>query len=193
MPKLERDAWFDAVLGLDAVGGVLEDGPELPRGCVPYLPSPVDALIRCVDAAAIRASDVVVDVGAGLGRAAAFLRLSSGASVVGVEIQRALLREARGMVQRVGLSRVTFLEGDGVAAIGEVGEARAGTVFFLYCPFSGERLERLLDGIEGAAREGAATSREIRVCALDVVLPARRWLAQVSPVASDLGVWRCVL
>lgn len=40
VPKAERDAWLDFVLGLEHLP---DDGPELPRGCTPYLPCPVDA------------------------------------------------------------------------------------------------------------------------------------------------------
>src|SRR5690606_25618663 len=42
----ERDGWVDAVFGLDALP---DDGPELPRGCVPYLPSPVHTLLTMID------------------------------------------------------------------------------------------------------------------------------------------------
>src|SRR4051794_20890268 len=68
----DRDAWVDVVLGLDVCP---DDGPELPRGCVPYLPCPVDALLRLVDEALIRPSDVLVDVGSGVGRAAVLVHL----------------------------------------------------------------------------------------------------------------------
>jgi hypothetical protein len=72
VPPTERDAWLDQVLGLDVVP---DDGPELPRGCVPYMPCPVDALLRMVEHAGVQASDVFVDVGAGVGRAAALVHL----------------------------------------------------------------------------------------------------------------------
>src|SRR5271170_1554327 len=42
IPPDVRDAWLDRVLGL---GAPPDDGPELPRGCVPYLSCGVDALI----------------------------------------------------------------------------------------------------------------------------------------------------
>ncbi|HYQ18007.1 MAG TPA: hypothetical protein VEQ58_19675, partial [Polyangiaceae bacterium] len=37
------DAWLDFVLELEPA---LEDGPELPRGCVPYLPCATRALLQ---------------------------------------------------------------------------------------------------------------------------------------------------
>jgi len=181
IPPGERDGWLDQLLGL---GDAPDDGPDLPRGCVPYLPSPVDALLRVVDLAAIEASDVVVDVGAGMGRAAAFLHLATGASVVALEIQRALVRAARALTTRLALERITIVEGD-VAALGR--DLGGGTVFFLYCPFSGERLDRLVDALAPVAR-----TRELRVCALDLPLPSRPWLAPMASGPGDLTVHRTV-
>ena len=68
VPPATRDGWLDVVLGL---GDLPNDGRELPRGCVPYVPSAVDALLRIVEQAPVRASDIFVDIGSGLGRAAA--------------------------------------------------------------------------------------------------------------------------
>ena len=96
VPPAERDAWLDRLLGID---GLPDDDPALPRGCVPYLPCAVDAVLRVVDLAALTAADVVVDVGAGVGRAAALLHLLTGAAIVGIELQPAL---AQGVQFEVG-------------------------------------------------------------------------------------------
>jgi hypothetical protein len=61
---IARDAWVDVALGL---GEPPQDGPDLPRGCVPYLPCGIDALLRLVAHAPVRPSDVFVDIGAGVG------------------------------------------------------------------------------------------------------------------------------
>lgn len=87
VPPAIRDGWLDVVFGL---GDLPNDGPELPRGCVPYLPSSVDALLRVVEQAPVRGSDIFVDVGSGLGRAAALVHLLTGAAVIGLEISRTL-------------------------------------------------------------------------------------------------------
>src|SRR5262249_53621813 len=99
-----RDAWVDRVLGI----GEMADDERLPAGCVPYLPSPVDALLRVVEE--VREGDVIVDVGAGAGRAAIFLHLATGAPVIGLEIQPALVRAARELAARLGAHDVTFVE-----------------------------------------------------------------------------------
>ncbi len=179
---LERDAWVDLVLGLDALP---DDGPELPRGCVPYLPCPVDALLRVVEHAPVRAEDVFVDVGSGAGRATALVHLLTGASAVGLEVQPALVEAARALATRLGLSRVSVLGGDAVDLAPRMTE---GSVFFLYCPFSGARLEQLLAGLEPLARP-----RELKVCAVDLPLPPCAWLSLQPPSSDDLVIHRSTL
>jgi hypothetical protein len=178
VPSPDRDAWCDRVLGLD---GIPDDGPELPRGGVPYLPCPVDALLRVVEHAAVAASDVFVDVGAGIGRATALVHLLTGARTIGLEIQPGLVLAARELAARMDLSRCTVVEGDAP----ELGDAIAtGTVFLLYCPFGGARLGRMLDALETIARR-----RTIRVACVDLPLPACPWLTPTSR-ADDLTVYR---
>jgi SAM-dependent methyltransferase len=179
VPAGERDAWVDLVLGLGEVPG---DGPTLPTGGVPYLPCPVDVLLRVVDEAPVGATDVFVDVGAGPGRAIALVHLLTGAGAVGVEIQPALVRAAESVTTRLGLSRVRCLEGDAATVAGFM---VVGTVFFLYCPFSGARLEKVLDGLEAVAR-----TRPLRVCCVHLPLPARPWLARDPGPGGALDIHR---
>ena len=182
VPPLERDAWLDLALGIE---GVPDDGPELPRGCVPYLPCPVDALVRAVDLAGVQATDVFVDVGSGVGRAAIVAHLLTGAAAIGLEIQRALVLESRELTRRLGVSRFNAVEGDAVSLTGYV---MIGSVFFLYCPFSGARLEKVLTDLEVLAR-----TRTIHICCVDLELPSRPWLTLVSPRSHDLAVYRSTL
>lgn len=179
VPPNDRDAWLDVVLGLVEVP---DDGPELPRGCVPYLPCPVDAVLRAVDLTSMGAHDLFVDVGAGVGRAAALAGLLSGAASVGLEIQPALVREARSLGGRLPHLHFTPIEGDAVRLSAP---ASNGTVFFLYCPFGGERLVALLGALEHVAR-----MRPIHVCCVDLPLPPCPWLSLVAPAAGDLAVYR---
>lgn len=173
VPPIERDAWLDVVLGLDELP---DDGPELPKGCVPYLPCPVDDLLQVVDHAPVRASDVFVDVGSGVGRAAAFVHLLTGASAIGLEVQPRLVRAARDLAARLKISRVLSIEGDAAELSGRVA---TGTIFFLYCPFGAERLATWLTAVEPIAR-----ARAIRVCCVDLPLPPRDWLTlEASPRA----------
>jgi SAM-dependent methyltransferase len=181
VPREARDGWVDLALGL---GAPPEDGPELPRGCVPYLPCAVDALLRLVEHAPVRAADVFIDIGSGLGRAAVLVHLLTGARAVGLEVQPALVAGSRELTGRLRLSGVSFVEGDAATLAGALAE---GSVFLLYCPFSGDRLARVLSDLEPVAR-----TRAIRVCCVDLRLPPRRWLALASPPWLDLAIHRSV-
>lgn len=178
VPLDARDAWLDRVLGL---GAPPDDGPELPRGCVPYLPCRVDALIEVVDRAEIGPADVFVDLGSGVGRAMALVHLLSGAAAIGVEIQAELVHAARD-VARVVSPRIANVHGDAVELTGRM---MIGSVFFLYCPFGGERLERVLAHLEAIAQ-----TRPIRVCCVDLPLPSRAWLAAGPAAPGGVTVHR---
>ena len=180
VPVTSRDAWLDAVFELD---GIPDDGPELPRGCVPYVPCSVDVLLRMVQHARIEPTDVVVDVGAGPGRAAAAVHLMTGASVIALEIQPALVTASRELAARLNVERLSAIEGDAAELTGRI---QIGSVFFLYCPFSGARLERVLTDLEAIAR-----TRAIRVCCVDLPLPPVPWL-ELAAEAEDLAIYRSV-
>ena len=132
MPSTSRDAWLDLALGIDAS---CDDGPELPRGC---------GLIALFGRRAAR--DRRRDTGAHLGRvrrrgvgrrrALALVYLLTGAAVVGIEIQPHLVRSAREIGTRLVAARIANIEGDAATLTGYI---MVGSVFFLYCPFSGER------------------------------------------------------
>jgi hypothetical protein len=178
VPPLQRDAWLDLVLGIE---GVPDDGEQLPRGCVPYVPCSVDVLLRMIDAADVGESDVFVDVGSGLGRALLLTHLLTRARALGVEVQPHLVRGARALAAELNLPRCSVHEGDASALL----EALAGgSVFFLYCPFSGARLAALLDALEAVAAR-----REIRICAVDLPLPPRCWLTRLALPWDDLAVY----
>jgi SAM-dependent methyltransferase len=184
VPAIARDAWVDRVLGLE---GLPEDGPELPNGCVPYLPCSVDALIQVVDHVPVRTSDVFVDVGSGVGRAGALVHLLTGASVIGIEIQSQLVRSGRDLASRLSGSGISYLEGDATHVAKHI---TIGTVFFLYCPFSGDRLGRLLADLESIAQ-----TRQIRICSVDLPLPPYPWLALEHRLsnAQDVAIYRSTL
>jgi SAM-dependent methyltransferase len=179
IPTRERDAWVDCALGLDAIP---PDGPELPRGCTPYLPCPVDALLRVVEHAPVATSDVFVDIGAGLGRATALVHLLTGAVAIGVEIQPDLVRTGRRLAARLRTSRISCIEGDASNLAPFITD---GTIFFLYCPFSGDRLAKLLGDLERIARK-----RVIRICCVDLPLPVCAWLAPGESLGGDLTIHR---
>lgn len=184
VPATERDAWFDRLLGLRDLP---DDEPSLPRGSVPYLPCPIDLVREAMVRASVLGSDVVLDVGSGVGRAAIGAHLLTGARVSGLELQPALVESAREIAARLSLPRVSFVAGD-AARDTWVGEARAlleqANVFFLYCPFGQA-------GVQGFLRalEPIATTRAVRVACVDMAALDCAWL-EPTHVGPSLRVLR---
>ena len=181
VPERERDVWVDRAFGLPDTPP--EDGPDLPRGCVPYVPCAVSTLLRMHELAGVGSDDVFVDIGSGVGRATVLTHLLTGASAIGIEIQPELVRHARELAARLGTERVCVVEGDAATLTGHI---TSGSVFFLYCPFGGARLERVIDQLEALA-----ATRTIRVCTVDMPPLERPWLMPVS-LEPDLAVYRSI-
>jgi len=179
IPPQARDQWLDLLCDLEEVP---VDDAELPRGCVPYLPCAVATVLDAVQRAAVTSDDVFVDVGSGAGRAALLVHLATGASCVGLEIQPALVELAQERADRFRLTNVQFVVGDAADATRVM---TPGTVFFLYCPFGGERLQRFLEGLQGVAR-----SRPIRLCCVDMPPLEQRWLTRLPSTSPNLHVYR---
>lgn len=167
------------------LGDIPDDGADLPRGCTPYLPCSVDALLRIVEQAPVDSSDVFVDIGSGLGRAATFVHLLTGAGAIGLEIQSGFVVASRHLARRLNVSRVSTVHGDAAKLVGFI---PIGTVFFLYCPFSGDRLVKVLVDLEPIAR-----TRMIRVCCVDLPLLPCRWLTLTPQQAGDLAIYRSTI
>lgn len=160
LPPNEREEWVNGALGIEGVSP--EDEP-LPRGSVPYLPCAVDDILAV--AAELRPDDVLVDLGSGLGRVVILAHLLSGARAHGIEIQRSLVEKSRARAAALKLDGVTFAHGD--AGDHELD----GSVFFLYSPFNGDMMTRVLARLEHLSRR-----RHIRVCAVGVEFRQAKWL-----------------
>jgi predicted RNA methylase len=137
-----------------------------------------------VDQAPIRGSDVFVDVGSGLGRAATLVHLLTGAGAIGLEVQPALVLASRGLASRLRLSRVSCLNGDATRLTGFI---TIGSVFFLYCPFGGDRLAKVLADLESIAR-----TRTLRICSVDLPLPPCPWLT-IQDQHGNLAIYRSTI
>jgi len=172
-----RDAWLDRFLGFE---DALPVDDRLAPGLVPYMPTGVATLLSVIEHARVTKDDIFVDIGCGIGRPMAVVHLMTGARTIGVEIQPHLASRTRDLAQRLG-APLEVIEGDATKLVSSL---RAGTIFFLYCPFSGDRLDRFVDELEPIAR-----AHPIRICAVDVPLPRRDWLVPVH-ASRDLEICR---
>jgi cyclopropane fatty-acyl-phospholipid synthase-like methyltransferase len=79
----------------------------------PYVPSPQAVVERMLEAADLKPSETVYDLGCGDGRILFTAAREFRAKAVGIELSDSLVREARDQAQRLGLeNRVTIIEGD---------------------------------------------------------------------------------
>jgi hypothetical protein len=169
------DALISRVLRIAAPSGPIAD---LRPGMVAYQPTPARWLLDLADAAGVAAQDTFVDIGAGLGQVATLVALLSGARATGIEIEPAYVAVARSCAAGLGLAQVGFRAEDVLQA-----DLRAGTVFYLYTPLTGEALLQLL-----ARLRAEAATRPIRVCAYGPCAPtveAQDWLrpqARCGPI-----------
>jgi SAM-dependent methyltransferase len=173
VPYVERDAWVDEALGFPPPP---PDG-DLPHGAVPYVPCGVEEIVATVRELPLRPADALVDLGSGLGRVAILAHLLSGAAARGIELQGHLVAAARARSAELGVP-VSFVHAN-------AGEARLdGSVFFLYVPFSGEMLARVVQRLEEVARGG-----RISVCAVGFELPGVTWLVPRTTSSRSLTIY----
>jgi hypothetical protein len=180
VPSGERPAHL-GYDGLDhLIDGLLCVEP-VPRKTVELAPemvhletTPARAILDLVDHASLTPSDVLVDIGSGLGQVAILVHLLSGIETRGIEIDPAFCRYARRCVRALGLTGIEFVPVDARDA-----DYTTGTVFYLFTPFVGDMLQAVLDRLRAEARV-----RSIRVCTYGPCTPhvARQpWLACDAP------------
>ena len=178
------DAKVDARDGydhLDAIlAGIVEFDEPAPTSVVPtpemvfYQPTPARHIIDLLRQTALTSSDVLVDLGAGLGHVAIVTAICTGARTIGVELEPAYVACARRAAERLRLHSASFVESD--ARMARLDE---GTVFFLYTPFSGAILRSVLEALHAQAM-----NRPIRICTYGpctTAVAAERWLTAETP------------
>jgi Histone methylation protein DOT1 len=168
----------------ELISGVLQfnepsdDLAELPPEMVFYQPTPARHIFDLIERVELTEQDVLVDLGSGLGHVPLLASICSGARSIGIELEAAYVDCAQRSACALNLNRVSFVRQDARAA-----DFSAGTVFYLYTPFTGTILRTVLDSLR---RE--ATGREIRVCTFGPCTPIiakERWLKATGTIALD--------
>jgi SAM-dependent methyltransferase len=180
LPPASRDAALEERLGIDAPApSSAAPGDHM----VGYHASAVAPIVHALAGVPVVAGDVVVDLGAGLGKVVLLARLLTGATARGVELQPTLVERARAAAARLRLD-VGFALADAREA-----DLADGTVFFMYLPFTGPVLGEVL-----ARLHAVASRRAIVVCSLglDLVREAP-WLAPRSIDAFWLMIYDSVV
>ncbi len=143
-----------------------------------YQPTPMRHVFALIASGIFSARDVVVDLGSGLGHVAMLLAIATGARCIGVEREPSFAACARECAQGLGLDRVSFIEQDARDA-----DFSAGTLFYLYTPFTGSTLRSVLDALHQAS-----LTRRLTLCAFGPcaeTLAQEKWLRAATPIGTD--------
>jgi hypothetical protein len=154
--------------------GPVQRSPEM----VFYQPTPARHIFGLMGIAALTPTDVLVDLGSGLGHVPLLVSICTSAHCIGIELEAAYVECARQSAQGLNLNKVTFIRQDARAA-----DLSSGTVFYLYTPFMGSVLSAVLTLLR---REAA--KRQIRICTLGpctTVIAEERWLEPAATPETD--------
>jgi SAM-dependent methyltransferase len=105
-----------------------------------YQKTPVRIVFELAEKCQFTKNDVFFDLGSGLGQVAILLNLLTGVLVKGIEFEPAFCNYARDCAAELNLPGVIFINADARKA-----DYSAGTIFFLYTPFTGEMLQQVLE------------------------------------------------
>lgn len=150
----------------------------LPAEMVFYQPTPARHIFDLIGRTALTARDVLVDLGSGLGHVPLLASICTSARTIGIELEPAYIDCARQSAKGLNLSNVTFIEQDARAA-----DLSAGTVFYLYTPFTGTILRAVLDSLRQEA-----VRRPIRICTFGPCTPTiaqEQWLEPSASLDTD--------
>jgi hypothetical protein len=181
-PDLKSGEGYDYLDEL--VGGVLQFEPlddavaELATEMVFYQPTPARHVFDLIERVALDRRDVLIDLGSGLGHVPLLAAICTEARCVGIELEAVYVDGARRSAEALNLANATFIRQDARAA-----DLSAGTVFYLYTPFTGTILRAVLDALR---REAAR--RAIRVCSYGpctAIIAGEAWLECADPPATD--------
>ncbi|SDW52586.1 hypothetical protein [Lysobacter enzymogenes] len=168
------DALLAAVLGLvEPRGEIAAPAPQT----VFYQPTPARHLLDLLARLDLGEHDVLIDLGSGLGHLPLLAAACTPARCIGIEHETAYVDSARAGAQALRLQRAEFLHADA-----RIADLSAGTVFYLYTPFTGDLLAQVLERVRELALQ-----RPIRVASLGPctrTLAAQPWLRLLEPAWS---------
>ena len=144
---------------------------------VPYQKTPARIVVEL--ATKITPGDIFYDLGSGLGQVPMLVRLLSGATAKGVEIEPAYCHYAQACADALHLTRVHFLNADARTV-----DYADGSAFFLFTPFTGRILQSVLEQLRLVAQR-----KPIKLFSYGPgtqALGQQPWLQRLNPAANHL-------
>jgi len=148
-----------------------------------YQPTPVRHILRLITASELSESDVLVDLGSGLGHVPLLASMLTGAQSLGVEVEASYVASAQECAQSLHQGRVRFMHQDARTA-----DLSSGSVFYLYSPFTGSILADVLGRLRRESTNRPIPSRLIRICTFGpctYTVADESWLKASAPPNPD--------
>lgn len=134
---------------------------ELASDMVFYQPTPARHIFDFLQRSRLAKSEVLMDLGSGLGQVPLLAAIGTGARCIGIEREAAYVDSARRCAEALDLDGVSFIHQDARTA-----DLSVATIFYLYTPFTGTMLGEMLSKLEQEARR-----RPIRIGTLGPCTP----------------------
>jgi len=148
-----------------------------------YQPTPARHIFHLIRLTALTASDVLLDLGSGLGHVSLLVSVCTPARSIGIELEAAYVERAKQCAESLNLTNVRFLQQDA-----RVADLSTGTVYYLYTPFLGSILSDVLNRLKCEA-----ATRRIRICSYGPatsVIAGESWLeAAAAPQTHGVALF----
>jgi predicted RNA methylase len=146
VPNWQVADWY--INGILDINETPSRATELEKGMVFYDPTNVGGIMDLIDTIPIAATDVVYDIGAGLGRVPMVVNLLTGAKTRGVEYDPVYTQYAEEKKRALGLSEVVFINADARNV-----DYPDATIFYLYAPFGEDILKEVVKKLYDQAKQ----------------------------------------
>ncbi len=177
------DVFTNSLLDISAIP---EETKEREPEMVFYQKTPARIVFELADKADFNKEDVFYDLGSGLGQVPILLNLLCGVAAKGIEFETAYCNYAAACADELNLPDVQFINADARA-----GSYSDGTIFFLYTPFEGSILQKVLEVLHSISKKKKILLFTYGPCTLEVA--RERWLNREDQGGNNiykLGVFR---
>lgn len=124
-----------------------------------YMPTEISVVLYMLKQLNLTKDDVFVDIGTGLARIPILVSLLTAARAVGIECNSDFARAAQRTIKNYNLPRCNVRLEDATQS-----DFSEGSVFFLFNPFWGKVLDRVIESLKESAKEKALEGKQIRIC-----------------------------
>jgi|GEM_PF-2292953 len=185
VPRFERDHFVEEALGI--AYPPLEQPALVTSEHMTYAPSGYDEIAHALAVTELGPGDRFLDLGSGLGKVVMLAALLTGCESWGVECDARLCELGQAAAVGVGLGHVQLQQGDAQ----EASSAEADVVF-MYLPFAGETLTRVMARLLEEGRRPRPRARQRFLCTGPVDTARYSDLVAVGAARSWLNVyaWR---